>query len=80
MRRATMSKLFDDPILNSPYAYPDKHWELVDGQPTEQITGRWAFAELCDVYEMELDIDEKIEPAVNELIDRFATITASEGA
>jgi len=35
---------------------------------------------LCDVYEMERDIDEKIEPAVNELIERFATITASEGA
>lgn len=33
--------------------------------------GRWAFAELCDVYEMELDFDEKIEPAVNELIGKF---------
>ena len=34
--------------------------------------GRWAFAELCDVYEMELDFDEKIEPAVGALIDRIA--------
>lgn len=26
---------FERPILNSPYAYPDQHWELdVDGQPT----------------------------------------------
>jgi type III restriction enzyme len=32
-----MSKFFDDPILNSPYAYPAMHWELVDGQPTEKV-------------------------------------------
>lgn len=29
---------FEKPILNSPYAYPDRHWELdADGQPTSQI-------------------------------------------
>lgn len=29
---------FDHPILNSPYAYPVKHWELDEtGQPTQQI-------------------------------------------
>src|SRR6266852_1754653 len=29
---------FDRPILNSPYAYPVRHWELDDqGQPTQQI-------------------------------------------
>lgn len=29
---------FDHPILNSPYAYPLRHWELdEDGQPTQQI-------------------------------------------
>jgi type III restriction enzyme len=29
---------FDHPILNSPYAYPARHWELDDqGQPTQQI-------------------------------------------
>ena len=33
--------------------------------------GRWAFAELTDVYEMELDFEEKIEPAVDEMIDAF---------
>lgn len=28
---------FDHPILNSPYEYPRKHWELApDGQPTEK--------------------------------------------
>ncbi len=29
---------FEHPILNSPYAYPVRHWELDDdGQPTQQI-------------------------------------------
>lgn len=29
---------FEHPILNSPYAYPRRHWELdADGQPTQKI-------------------------------------------
>jgi type III restriction enzyme len=29
---------FERPILNSPYAYPGRHWELdADGQPTNRI-------------------------------------------
>src|SRR5829696_298427 len=29
---------FDQPILNSPYEYPRRHWELDDsGQPTQRI-------------------------------------------
>ena len=29
---------FDHPILNSPYARPERHWELdADGQPTQKI-------------------------------------------
>ncbi len=29
---------FDKPILNSPYDYPARHWELDEhGQPTQQI-------------------------------------------
>lgn len=29
---------FEQPILNSPYAYPSRHWELDrDGQPTQKI-------------------------------------------
>lgn len=29
---------FTKPILNSPYAYPNRHWELdSDGQPTENV-------------------------------------------
>ena len=28
---------FDHPILNSPYEYPRRHWELDEtGQPTQQ--------------------------------------------
>ena len=31
-------QFFEKPILNSPYAYPGKHWELdPDGQPTNRI-------------------------------------------
>ena len=37
---------FDQPILNSPYAYPVRHWELDDqGQPTQQIVERRRRAE-----------------------------------
>ena len=29
---------FDHPILNSPYEYPSRHWELdAEGQPTQKI-------------------------------------------
>lgn len=32
---------FEHPILNSPYAYPSRHWELDDtGQPTQKIIDR----------------------------------------
>jgi len=32
------NRFFEQPVLNSPYAYPIRHWELDDdGQPTQQI-------------------------------------------
>ena len=32
---------FDRPILNSPYEYPSRHWELDEsGQPTSRILDR----------------------------------------
>jgi len=35
-RRPAMSeRFFDDPILNSPYEKPSRHWELVKGIPTQ---------------------------------------------
>jgi type III restriction enzyme len=30
-------QFFERPILNSPYAYPARHWELIDSQPTNRI-------------------------------------------
>ncbi len=30
-------QFFNQPILNSPYNYPSRHWELDHGQPTQQI-------------------------------------------
>lgn len=31
------NKFFEEPILNSPYEPPSRHWELEHGQPTQQI-------------------------------------------
>ena len=32
---------FDRPILNSPYDYPERHWELDEsGQPTDRVIDR----------------------------------------
>lgn len=39
--------------------------------------GRWAFAELTDLYEMESDFNEKIESELYKLIDSFADTTAT---
>ncbi|MCL2075280.1 MAG: DEAD/DEAH box helicase family protein [Betaproteobacteria bacterium] len=37
---------FEKPVLNSPYAYPSRHWELdKNGQPTQRITERRRRAE-----------------------------------
>ena len=31
-------QFFEKPILNSPYDYPNRHWELnKEGQPTQNI-------------------------------------------
>lgn len=36
---AVSNAFFEQPILNSPYAYPERHWELDEetGQPTQRI-------------------------------------------
>ena len=32
------NQFFEKPVLNSPYAFPSRHWELdAHGQPTQQI-------------------------------------------
>ena len=34
-------RFFERPILNSPYEYPSRHWELdASGQPTDRILDR----------------------------------------
>ncbi|MCG8348562.1 MAG: DEAD/DEAH box helicase family protein [Chloroflexales bacterium] len=63
---------FDQPILNSPYAYPAQHWELDEsGQPTQRIIERRRPAEFITpiprpkkrrkreaVNQLVLDLDE----------------------
>ncbi|MEW6171726.1 MAG: BPTD_3080 family restriction endonuclease [Bacillota bacterium] len=40
------NRFFDKPILNSPYEYPARHWELDDqGQPTQRIIEKRRSAE-----------------------------------
>ncbi|HSW64038.1 MAG TPA: DEAD/DEAH box helicase family protein [Dissulfurispiraceae bacterium] len=40
------NRFFEKPILNSPYEYPKRHWELdADGQPTQQIAENRRLAE-----------------------------------
>ncbi|HRG71926.1 MAG TPA: hypothetical protein PLH95_09830, partial [Thauera aminoaromatica] len=40
------NQFFEHPILNSPYDYPARHWELdAQGQPTQQILERRRRAE-----------------------------------
>lgn len=34
----TINLFFEQPILNSSYEYPSKHWELKDGIPTKKTT------------------------------------------
>ncbi len=38
-------EFFKKPILNSPYEYPDEHWEMVDGLPTQKIVSNRRRAE-----------------------------------
>ncbi|MGE0680660.1 MAG: hypothetical protein AB7P69_07095 [Candidatus Binatia bacterium] len=40
------NSFFDHPILNPPYEYPTRHWELDEsGQPTQKISERRRRAE-----------------------------------
>ena len=45
------NRFFDNPILNSPYTYPNRHWELDgDGQPTQKIIERRRRAEFISAF------------------------------
>ena len=41
-----VNQFFERPVLNSPYEYPTRHWELdAQGQPTQQIIDKRRSAE-----------------------------------
>jgi len=62
---------FEHPILNSPYACPQRHWELDgDGQPTQQIIEERRKAEFTDVYEIESDFAAKVAARFDEMIGK----------
>jgi type III restriction enzyme len=43
-------RFFEDPILNSPYECPTRHWELVEGMPTgQELPGRRGSRELSPI-------------------------------
>ena len=51
----------------------DTYW--VPGVNNLGSYGRWAFAELTDVYGMEADFEAKIEAEFNSLIERITMET-----
>ena len=45
------NRFFENPILNSPYTYPSRHWELdSEGQPTQKIVERRRRAEFISAF------------------------------
>jgi type III restriction enzyme len=65
---------FDQPILNSPYECPHRHWKLnAHGQPTQQILENRRRAEFTEVYQTEADFAAKVEGDFNEML---TTVTA----
>ena len=52
------SLFFEHPILNSPYEYPARHWELdAQGQPTQRVVEKRRTAEFNDDSVLELTPD-----------------------
>jgi type III restriction enzyme len=69
---------FERPVLNSPYEYPRKHWELDDtGQPTQQVIESRRVAEFFTPIprprgqqnELGLDSDEKLRVTMAHIND-----------
>ena len=56
----------------------ENYW--VPGVNNHERFGRWAFAEFCDLYEMETDFEEKVEAHFNKMIDTVTTATAAEAS
>jgi type III restriction enzyme len=73
---------FDKPILNSPYERPVRHWELDADKASTMRTywvpgvnhlgthGRWAFAEFCDVWEIDSEFKTKVESHFDQMIEK----------
>jgi type III restriction enzyme len=56
----------------------ETYW--VPGINNKRSLGRWAFAEFCDVYEMEAEFGAKVEAKFNEMIDPLVNSPAEEAA
>ena len=66
------NRFFEKPVINSPYEYPARYWELDDhGQPTQRkIESRlWAFAEFTEIYRFEANFKAKVESGFNKMIE-----------
>ena len=67
-------QFLERPMLNAPYEHPSRHWELgnaghwIPGVNNLGSYGRWAFAEFCNVYEMEADFEAKVGGLFNRMI------------
>jgi hypothetical protein len=56
-------------VLNSPYEYPGRHWELdSQGQPTQQIIIRRRRAEFAGIYPIEADFEAKVAVEFDRMI------------
>ena len=66
MENVMENEFFSKPILNAPYEYPSRHWELDDkGQPTHQIIGQRRRAEfITPIPKPKKRKDEAVETAI----------------
>jgi type III restriction enzyme len=55
----------------------DSYW--IPGVNHMGTHGRWAHVEFCDVYEMQIDFEKKIESLFNKMIDDVSLQTTTEG-
>ncbi len=59
---------FEQPILNSPYGLPQRHWELDgEGQPTQRIIEERRKAEFIDIYAIESDFAARFDEMIGKV-------------
>jgi type III restriction enzyme len=75
-----MSPTLENPVLNSPFRMPSRHWELNEkGMPTGQaLTGRRPSAYIVPIPratrtagQLELDVDGPVQLKANDLVNRI---------